>query len=347
MQVTQISGNYLNYASDTVASTGSIPTLSVAAVLREAPNQPTLYVNVADSAANVAGALDSLQNLVAHGDLASVKVTDSGFAAVDVTPVQMSRDVGAIGLLSGNYYLAVPISHDNVSVTGPGGHATVVQYSQDETLYTLAAGPNGSVTVTCSGGVDHLTNVDELQFGEFSSFITSPPGSTGAPTTGNIFIAAAPGTGVAPTSGNITELYSAVLAREPDAPGLTYYENILKANPNTPLTTFAQWFLQSPEYKSDPAHAYAQTTAGDSKFIIDAYNDLLHRAPESGAIPYYLNVISEVTGGATPGTADYTSALLKAHATVITYFSQSPEFLNDVRIMPGHSGDAQHWLFLV
>jgi hypothetical protein len=49
----------------------------------------------------------------------------------------------------------------------------------------------------------------------------------------------------------------------------------------------------------------------------------------------------------TPGTAAYAQADLVAHATVLAYFSESPEFLSDVQVTAAHPADAQHWLVLV
>jgi hypothetical protein len=48
----------------------------------------------------------------------------------------------------------------------------------------------------------------------------------------------------------------------------------------------------------------------------------------------------------TPGTAAYTQALLVAHAIVLSYFSQSPEFLSDVQVTASNPASAQHWLVL-
>jgi hypothetical protein len=138
-----------------------------------------------------------------------------------------------------------------------------------------------------------------------------------------------------------------VFGREPDVPGLAYYQAAVKTSPSTPLTQYAANFLQSPEYVNNSAHNYAQTTAGDTQFINDSYTNLLHRAPESGAVPFYLDLISKFTQNLTPGTAAYAAAELQAHATVITDFSQSAEFLGDVQITTAHPADTQHWLYLI
>jgi len=128
---------------------------------------------------------------------------------------------------------------------------------------------------------------------------------------------------------------------------LAFYQSYLSANPNTPLTTFAQYFLASSEYASNSAHDYAESTAGDTQFITDCYENLLHRAPESGAIPYYLNVIDSFTNGLAAGTAAYAAAQTLGHAYVLTYFSQSAEFLSDVQVTAANPSSAQHWLVLI
>jgi hypothetical protein len=51
--------------------------------------------------------------------------------------------------------------------------------------------------------------------------------------------------------------------------------------------------------------------------------------------------------GLTAGTAAYAAAEATAHALVLAYFSQSPEFLNDVQITAQHPADATHWLILI
>ena len=149
------------------------------------------------------------------------------------------------------------------------------------------------------------------------------------------FVATTPAANGGVTSGNVTELYGAVFGREPDVPGLSYYDNIVRDTPSLPLTTYAQWFIASPEYVNNPSHNYAQTSAGDAQFVTDSYQNLLHRAPEAGAVAYYQNIINQF-GSKTVG-----------HAVVLADFSQSAEFLNDVQITAQHPADTQHWLYLI
>ncbi|HMA50393.1 MAG TPA: hypothetical protein VKP60_11605, partial [Magnetospirillaceae bacterium] len=102
----------------------------------------------------------------------------------------------------------------------------------------------------------------------------------------------------------------------------------------------------SGEYSS--AHNYPQTTAGENQFITDSYSNLLHRTPVASEVSfYYTNVIAPAIQNLTPGTAAYASADLAAHALVLTYFSQSPEFLGDVQITAQHPADSTHWLYLI
>jgi hypothetical protein len=175
-----------------------------------------------------------------------------------------------------------------------------------------------------------LRNVSALHFSDFTEIVAQTPGPASAATTGNI-----------------TEIYGAVFGREPDVGGLAFYQSYLAANPGTPLTQFAQWFLASPEYANNPVHAYAQTGAGDAQFITDSYHNLLNRTPSASEITYYQNVIAPYIQGLAPGTTAYASAETQAHAQVLAYFSQSPEFLGDVQVTAANPASAQHWLLLI
>jgi hypothetical protein len=113
------------------------------------------------------------------------------------------------------------------------------------------------------------------------------------------------------------------------------------------MLQLAENFLASPEYANNPAHAYAQSAAGDAQFITDTYQNLLHRAPESGAVPYYQAMLAQYTAGLTPGSAAYSAAATQAHAQLLVDFSASGEFLNDVQITAQHPADSQHWLYVM
>jgi hypothetical protein len=233
--------------------------------------------------------------------------------------------------------LTINATAANATIEGITGIGTTVAFSGAAGEYALAAQGDGiGLTVSDTGtgrtSTDNLRTVTAVTFSDVTDFVAQIPGS---------------GAAGAVTTGNVTELYGAVFGRLPDVPGLAYYQGVLAANPALPLTTFAQWFLASPEYTGNAAHNYAQSSAGDSQFITDCYQNLLHRAPESGAIPYYLAIMDTFTNGQTAGSAAYAAAQTLGHAYVLTDFSASAEFLNDVQVTAQHPSSAQHWLILI
>jgi hypothetical protein len=179
---------------------------------------------------------------------------------------------------------------------------------------------------------DHVSTVTALQFSDLTDFVVS---QTPAPQGGV-------------SSFQVTTLYAAVLDREPDVAGLAFYESAAAANPSLPITSFAEYFLSSAEYTGNSQHHYAQTVAGDAQFINDLYENLLHRAPETGAVAFYQdNVITPMLANLMPGTTAYASAETLAHATVLSYFSLSAEFKSDVEVTAQAPSSAQHWLVVI
>jgi len=236
-----------------------------------------------------------------------------------------------LSIIDANLVLDVTASGATQTLDGLSNLATVVVFSGTASQYTLSEPGSGVVTVTGAGGTTTISDVLALQFSDHELFVASTT----------------PVSGEAVSSAQIANLYAAVFAREPDVAGLNFYEQYAAANPAVTIVTYAQYFLASAEYTSNPEHIYAQTTAGETQFITDTYNNLLHRAPDTGAVPYYLNVINQMLTGLTPGTTAYTAADTLAHATVLAYFSQSSEFLSDVQVTATHPADATHWLVLV
>ena len=308
----------------------SVTGLDVADALNDASVSHVSQVSISDSAYNIGTNLDALQGLATAGKLGTIAVNDTAFDPIAVTATQVTNDVAVLNKLTGNFYLAIDGSASNITVAGIAGHGNILDLSGSAAQYTVTPAGDGTsftLTDTATGSVDHLSGITGLQFSDYLDIVAATPGQ------GNV------------TTGNITELYSAVLARQPDVPGLAYFLQVLKESPNTPLVQFAQYFLTSPEYTS--AHNYAESAAGDAQFITDSYENLLHRAPETGAIPYYQNVIDAFTNGQTPGTAAYKAAQTLGHAWVLTYFSASPEFLSDVQITATTPADANHWLISI
>jgi hypothetical protein len=285
------------------------------------------WLSVTDSAANVVANLDALQTLIATADISVISLTDSGIPVLTVTAAQAVADSGVLNDINGNFSVVQTASGSNLTISGiAAALGNTVVFNGDASQYSLAKTGDGvSFTVANGSSTDHLSDIQALQFADFTVIVAATPGS------------------VTVTTGNITEIYAAVLDREPDVAGLAFYQTLLTANPTLPLVTFALDFLQSPEYLA--AHNYAQTNEGDTQFIIDSYQNLLGRTPAATETAYYQAVISKMLAGITPGTAAYTTAELDAHATVLVDFSGSPEFLTDVQITGTVS--KQHWLFLI
>jgi hypothetical protein len=288
-------------------------------------------LSVTDSAANIAGELDSLQSLAAAGKLTSVAVSGTSFADLTISASQLASDASALKDITGDYVLDINAAANGGSIAGIQGHGNIVTFSGSAGDYTIAASASGNgVTVTDSAGTEQLSGIDAIQIGAQTDYVAATPLKGGMTDTGNL-----------------TELYGAVFSRTPDVAGLGFYEAYLANNPNTPLLQFAQWFLDSTEYQTNPAHAYAQTSAGETQFISDSYENLLHRTPSSDEVNFYLtNVIQPALNGLQAGSAAYAAADAKAHALLLVYFSASPEFLGDVQITAQNPSSAQHWLLL-
>ena len=308
--------------------------------------------DIFDSSANIAGSLGTLQTMAAAGKLIAIGLTDSGTPTLTLSAAQVLADAAALGDISGSYAITltggtttlsvspaqlasdatvlkaitggitftIDGSAANITVNGVAGHANTVVFSGTASEYTIAPVGNGlsQFTVTDSGtgrtSIDTFsTDITALQFSDLTDIVAQQPGGASSVTTGNI-----------------TELYSAVLAREPDVSGLAFYQNFLKTNPTTGLQTFADYFLNSTEYKS--SHTYAADTAGDTQFITDSYQNLLHRTPSQDEINFYLtNVMTKPD----------------SHALMLVYFSNSPEFLSNVEVTAANPSSAQHWLILI
>ena len=285
-------------------------------------------LSISDNAADVGSGLDSWQKLAAAGQLSAISLTDGGIPTVAITSAQLVSDAAAIKDISGYFTLSETAPATSATIAGAGNSlGNTLVFSGKAGQYALSAAGDG-VHLTVGG--DSLSNIQALQFSDYTLIVAAAPGSA------------------AVTTGNITELYGAVFGRLPDVPGLAYYQQELAANPSLSLISLAQNFLASPEYVNNSAHNYAQNSTGDTQFITDLYNNLLHRAPGSGDAAWYeANVIAPIVGNAVSGTAAYASALALAHAVVVTDFSASAEFLGDVQVTSAHPADATHWLVLI
>ena len=286
-------------------------------------------LQLSGSVADLAAHFDALAALT-RATLITTTVTDTSYATLSITAAQERANFGLIAGLGGNVILAVDASQPGADIDGSGILPTVAVFPNPAADYAISRSSDGFVTVTdtAAGTSNSLFQVTALQFDDGTDFVVQAPSATGV------------------TSGNVAELYAAVLARAPDVPGLAYYQQLIEKGQAPSQLQLAEYFLSSPEYQNNPGHAYAQGADGDAKFITDTYQNLLHRAPDSGAVAFYQGVIAQLTNGLTAGTAAYAAAEMQGHAQVLVYFSASAEFLNDVQITAQHPADAAHWLYV-
>jgi hypothetical protein len=306
---------------------------SVSATLSAFDASETPYqVAVSDSAADVFASLDQLEQMMPNWALLGITLTDASIPTETITAAQLSADRGVLSIIESKMVLDVTATGTESSIQGLSNIATVVVFSGTASQYTIASTAQaGTFDVTGpNGGITALSDVVALQFSDHEVIVASSTAVNGE----------------AVTSAQITNLYAAVFAREPDVAGLNFYEQYAAANPTVGVLTYVEYFLSSSEYTANTKHNYAQTTAGETQFITDTYQNLLSRTPAANEVAFYLNVIDQMLAGQTAGTAAYSAEDKLAHATVLAYFSQSPEFLTDVQVTAAHPADASHWLVL-
>jgi hypothetical protein len=290
---------------------------------------------IVDSALNVVTNFDALATYAGSGQITSISFTDSAVPTISISDRQLAVDSAVISAITSPSIVKVNVVNaSDATLNGVAGQAAIVLsgYGSSQ-FYGLSANGDGVHLTITGGSVPQVaSNVEAVQFSDYTAFVASQTPIAG----GNI------------SSAQVVDLYSAVLARTPDAGGLAYYENYARNNPTTPILTFAEWFLSSPEYTTNTAHNYVLNSTGDGQFITDTYSNLLHRAPESGAVQWYeANVINPIIAADTAAGATMAQAELHAHAQVLTYFSASSEFLGDVQITAQHPLGSQHWLLVL
>lgn len=321
--------------NDTVGTTSSpavMTFMASAAISAFNAAQVTAPILIRDSAGNIQLSADRLAPLASAHDISYISLTDSGTPNITLSTTQTASDSAVLSHIVGNFTFTDVVIGNNLTISGlANALGNTVLFSGDAVQYTISTTGNGSSFQVQNGAsIDTVSNVQALQFGNYRDIVAAQPATNSV------------------TSGNITEIYGAVFGREPDVPGLAFYENFAVQNPATPLLTYAEFFLASPEYTNNSAHNYAQTVAGDQQFIKDSYSNLLGRTPAAAEIAFYENnVIAPMLNGLTTGTSAYQAAQTVAHAQVLVYFSASPEFLNDVQVTAATPPSNSHWLLLI
>ena len=114
-----------------------------------------------------------------------------------------------------------------------------------------------------------------------------------------------------PAIGEAYRLYQSALNRAPDQAGLTYWTNAL-LNGVGPLTV-AQDFMNSAEFQAD----YGNLSVSD--FVSTLYNNVLHRAPDSGGDSYWINALNSGQSKASVLLSFSDSAENRANTAIATH----------------------------
>ncbi|MDO9602297.1 MAG: DUF4214 domain-containing protein, partial [Rhodocyclaceae bacterium] len=162
----------------------------------------------------------------------------------------------------------------NDTLDGGTGTDTAV-FSGNLSAYTITkVGAGYTVTDSVGGrdGTDTLTNIERLQFSgaKIALDIVGNPNAC--------FDLA----GLA-NAGQVYRLYQAAFNRAPDKVGLNYW--IGQGDTSVPLTTIAAGFTGSVEFRN----TYGSLT--NHQFVDQLYQNVLHRAGESGGLAYWYGQI--------------------------------------------------------
>ena len=124
-------------------------------------------------------------------------------------------------------------------------------------------GNSDQASVSGPQGIDSLTNVERIRFGDGNAIALDVNGD----------------------AGEAYRLYQAAFDRAPALPGLGYHINDL--DNGVPLWLVAQHFIDSPEFQA----TYGATT--DTQFITLLYRNVLDRAPDDGGLQFHLNEFAQ------------------------------------------------------
>ncbi len=143
-----------------------------------------------------------------------------------------------------------------------GAGLDTVYYTQKQYQLSIVRNTDGSVSVKdywAGKDADTLTNVERLMFSDHA--VALDLGGAG---------------------GQAYRLYQSAFNRAPDSGGVGYWINVL--DHGVSLKTVAQGFIDSQEFKT--LYGAAPT---DQQFVTNLYNNVLHRAPDTGGNSFWMD----------------------------------------------------------
>ena len=306
-------------------------------------------VVVADSADQVAGRLDSLQQLYASGKLSALTLTDSDAPALLLSATQLVTDAPLLHAIGSPYTVSVTGVSTGVaqflieqnaaghrvgtgSTTPAGGNSAIgfqtanfsggynaVVLDDERSHYTLQVDASGKLQIQDIVATDatygQSVTVKGASYVIFDAAATDSNGNYPA----MYFIANSQNAAVA-------ELYVAAFGRQPDLAGLEYWQGL--ANKGLTLQSIAADFIGSGEFAARFAAASTPADHGgasDQAFVQTVYENVLQRAPDRAGMDYWVSTLAN--GG--------------ARADLLASFAISAENVANTNATAGH---ASGWL---
>jgi hypothetical protein len=217
--------------------------------------------------------------------LEALTVTAQGKSA-SMTIIDTSKTFATMNFFGGSSTDdAITNSPVSQNIDGGAGIDTLVYTSTSYAVLISKSGGSTVVTNTATGEIDTLINVERLKFADTAIALdTSEVGD------------------------QVYRIYQAAFNRTPDDVGLGYW--ISRMDSGASLKSVAQGFVSSDEFK-----ALYGASPTNAQIVTKLYENVLHRAPESGGYNYWLGVLNSGQGTV---------------ADVLAAFSESPENVSGV-----------------
>ncbi len=272
-----------NAVDSTAATTPPVCTLSASPVVIAAGGSATLRVSCTPAATSYGWINSGFGDTTASGTVSPTATTLYGVvgrnaagggtiasAAVYVcnTPPVQNYSPLVPGGTAANDQLASSTTND--SLDGAAGIDTV-RYNCNRSSFTVTKTASGWTVGSQSEGLDTLSNVERLRFGDETLALD-----------------------ISGNAGQAYRLYQAAFNRTPDNEGLKYWIGQLDAG--MPLQEVAARFIDSAEFRQ----LYG-TNPNNADFLTRLYNNVLHRTPDAGGYAWWLNQLN--TGAHSPTTA--------------------------------------------
>ena len=204
------------------------------------PSAPTMYTVVGSNAAG-------------GGAPASTAVY-----VCNTPPSQTYRGLTLTGS-AGREQFASGISNDTID--GAAGVDTVI-YQCNRSSFTLTKTATGWTVSSAAEGLDNLTNVERIKFGDETLALDI---------TGN--------------AGQAYRIYQAAFNRVPDNGGLKFWISAMDGGAS--LQDVAAGFMGSAEFK-----ALYGANPTNEEFVNKLYANILHRAPDPGGYAYWVEALN-------------------------------------------------------